>query len=790
MAGSRSCAAQPGPRSRSTTPSAAPSASASGRRLLGDRSWLACRLPEGAARSRSPSSRVGARLPASPGARPRRGGTSRRVVDGTWPTPAWPTIGRARRPTDPRALERLVRAAFRHHARYYLEILRAPGLDAPIFDRRLVVENPDDVDAAFAGDGPTIFISGHLGPIELPGLYLAQRSGRADRRAPMETVGDPALQRWFDRTRSAFGVRIVGLREARRELLGGARKRASTSGSSPTATSPAAAMEVPFFGAPAPLPVGPAFLAIETGVPLYLAGIWRSGRRGYRGRARRGPGRPPRARAASGSTQTLEAEAAAFERLIANAPDQWGRSSFADLAGPRGGGGRRPAATDADGRAPAGDLAPRDPEAAHDREARSGRPPHPHARLRRHVRDRRDPRPRRARDRPRRHRDHRPRARRRGARCPGDRPRPRPPRRRSSSARRSRRSAGICSRCSSRSGCGRSARCGPTIAEIHEQGGLAIPAHPLVPYPLCAQGWVLRRLIDDPDPRVRPDAIEAFNPTTLGRPWHSRVVGSPAEHGLATVGNSDAHDGRPRSASAGRRSRGGPPTTSGRRSSRAGRTTTAVPRHGLAGPDVRPPAAQVQPRRSATRPSARSGATARRATSATRRPSPAAAVRRGLAGERSGPRGERTMKIGLVSPYVYPLPGGVTQHVGYLYENLRLRGHDVRILTSSHGLQRASEGDIIRIGKGFSLPVNGSVGTITLSPRLRLAGPGHARARAVRPPPLPRAVRAVPLADPPAALDEREHRDLPRLRRLLAVVRVRQQGDGAARPPGSTAGSP
>lgn len=75
------------------------------------------------------------------------------------------------------------------------------------------------------------------------------------------------------------------------------------------------------------------------------------------------------------------------------------------------------------------------------------------------------------------------------------------------------------------------------------------------------------------------------------------------------------------------------------------------------------------------------------------------------------------MKIGLVTPYVYPLPGGVTQHVRYLYENLRLRGHDVRIITSSHGLQRASEGDIIRIGKGFSLPVNGSVGTITLSPR-------------------------------------------------------------------------
>ena len=75
------------------------------------------------------------------------------------------------------------------------------------------------------------------------------------------------------------------------------------------------------------------------------------------------------------------------------------------------------------------------------------------------------------------------------------------------------------------------------------------------------------------------------------------------------------------------------------------------------------------------------------------------------------------MKIGLVTPYVYPLPGGVNEHVRFLYENLRLRGHDVRILTSSHGLQRSSEGDVIRIGKGFSVPSNGSVGTITLSPR-------------------------------------------------------------------------
>jgi predicted metal-dependent phosphoesterase TrpH len=82
---------------------------------------------------------------------------------------------------------------------------------------------------------------------------------------------------------------------------------------------------------------------------------------------------------------------------------------------------------------------------------------------------------------------------------------------------------------------------GRTIADVHEAGGVAIPAHPLVPYPLCAQGRVLRRLLDDPDEAVRPDALETFNPTALGRAWHDRVVRFADQQQLAHIGNSDAH---------------------------------------------------------------------------------------------------------------------------------------------------------------------------------------------------------------------------------------------------------
>jgi predicted metal-dependent phosphoesterase TrpH len=80
------------------------------------------------------------------------------------------------------------------------------------------------------------------------------------------------------------------------------------------------------------------------------------------------------------------------------------------------------------------------------------------------------------------------------------------------------------------------------ITQIHEQGGIAIVAHPLVPYPLtCASGRSIRRLLDDSDATVHPDAIEAFNPTTAGTRWGGRVPAFVADTGVAAVASSDAH---------------------------------------------------------------------------------------------------------------------------------------------------------------------------------------------------------------------------------------------------------
>jgi phosphatidylinositol alpha-mannosyltransferase len=74
------------------------------------------------------------------------------------------------------------------------------------------------------------------------------------------------------------------------------------------------------------------------------------------------------------------------------------------------------------------------------------------------------------------------------------------------------------------------------------------------------------------------------------------------------------------------------------------------------------------------------------------------------------------VKVGLVSPYDYSHPGGVTEHIRHLADWLRHLGHDVRTFAPSS--RRDIEHDtaeFYRIGRVFSVPANDSVARITMS---------------------------------------------------------------------------
>ncbi len=84
-----------------------------------------------------------------------------------------------------------------------------------------------------------------------------------------------------------------------------------------------------------------------------------------------------------------------------------------------------------------------------------------------------------------------------------------------------------------------------------------------------------------------------------------------------------------------------------------------------------------------------------------------------------GSERERLMKIALVTPYDYPYPGGVTEHIRHLDREFRARGHDTRIIAPSTELQEALPANVIKVnGDILPVPVNGSMARINLSPEV------------------------------------------------------------------------
>ncbi len=79
------------------------------------------------------------------------------------------------------------------------------------------------------------------------------------------------------------------------------------------------------------------------------------------------------------------------------------------------------------------------------------------------------------------------------------------------------------------------------------------------------------------------------------------------------------------------------------------------------------------------------------------------------------------MKIALVSPYDYPYPGGVTEHIAHLAAEFRKRGHEVHIIAPQSDkaeMHVQVEETVHPVGTVVPVPANGSVARISLSLRL------------------------------------------------------------------------
>jgi phosphatidylinositol dimannoside acyltransferase len=230
---------------------------------------------------------------------------------------------------DPARLEALTRSAFGHWALSYAEAALAPRYGARELRERIVTHDPEAAAEALARPGPgqvgRIQLGLHFGSVDLAGLYGTRVSGLPV-TAPMERVANPLARAWFEHIRRALGVTIVPVAGAARELAAALRRGEMVGLVADRAISGSGA-RVRLFGAPVRLPLGPAVLAVQTGAPIYLQAVARVAPGRWVGHTM--PIRPPEGAARQHAVRAiLESQARAFERIVAEAPEQWSTLFF------------------------------------------------------------------------------------------------------------------------------------------------------------------------------------------------------------------------------------------------------------------------------------------------------------------------------------------------------------------------------------------------------------------------------------------------------------------------------
>jgi KDO2-lipid IV(A) lauroyltransferase len=225
-------------------------------------------------------------------------------------------------PNDPR-VRRLVHRVYQTHAVNYADLLRGPRFSREQAAARF--RQAGDGwrpfwDALAAGHG-LVLVTAHFGRFELLSHYLEHLG--VPITLAVERLQPPALFDLLCRLRQRESLELVPHDTALRPLLR-ALARGRVAGFLADWDPSGHGVEVEFFGRPAPLPAGPAFIARRAGVPLFI---------GFAVPADDGPYHwgvmePPiiverTADADADVRQATQAMARTFERYIGRYPDQW-----------------------------------------------------------------------------------------------------------------------------------------------------------------------------------------------------------------------------------------------------------------------------------------------------------------------------------------------------------------------------------------------------------------------------------------------------------------------------------
>jgi KDO2-lipid IV(A) lauroyltransferase len=236
------------------------------------------------------------------------------------------------RPTTGRAFERLVREAFRNHARYYLELSRVPRYDPARIDELVAVPDWTAFEPALRGRA-AILVSSHLGNFEPFGTFLGAHGMRP--LAPVEEIEPRVLYEFIAARRGGGVIDLVPLAKARSALGRRLREGGLIGIIGDRVIGEAGGLPVSMFGHETEIPVGPATLAVMHRASLIVGRCLRVGPDRFvaDGDVLEVPDSGDRRADAAALTRTI---AARFEHDIGSAPEQWWgafQPFWPDLAG-------------------------------------------------------------------------------------------------------------------------------------------------------------------------------------------------------------------------------------------------------------------------------------------------------------------------------------------------------------------------------------------------------------------------------------------------------------------------
>lgn len=170
-------------------------------------------------------------------------------------------------------VRKIARQSFGNYARVLVDFLRLPYLEQPQILAQASVLGLDELERAAAYGKGFILVTGHMGSWDRAGVLFTGYGYKAT--ALVDTFAPPELDRWVTRTRRKFGMSAVAvespgaLREMYRVLQRNEALVLLIDTPEPRG------IPATFFGKKTTFPAGVAQLAVRTGCPVIVAGLFR-----------------------------------------------------------------------------------------------------------------------------------------------------------------------------------------------------------------------------------------------------------------------------------------------------------------------------------------------------------------------------------------------------------------------------------------------------------------------------------------------------------------------------------